>query len=1349
MKIFYLLLIAIGLLFASCSDEITNVYEFKTNCDPACERWEVCNEEAKSCELAFMACNEDTDCLDGETCVTEKHRCKTKGIEDSSGTEGKPCYENSCDAGLVCVDDICKRDLQISGNTIIFSNNEIEKDTISNEGNIISFKRTERSQRFKVDNILTSGITEKTPYGMLKKIKNIRRFEDRVEVEVEDAKLEEAVVEADIDLEKKIPISIENGKKGLNKSFNVNLAVPADGDPFFTANGSVTLSTDLDFNVKIKIWRLKLKEFKLILSLSATTELEIALNTPNLVSIEKDIGSVKINLAPITIMVGPVPVVIVSKLSVPLHYELDVVGKFSAGVTFGPVLRVGTEYDGDSWSKILETTFEKSINNPKISLDGSFKVGPKIVLSTKLYGVAGPEVSIGAYAELSGSVGIDLNGWLSWNAALKAVAEASFTFAAEILGKKLLGITFTKSKSIDIWEDSGSLTCFHDSDCIGTDKPALCIDDNCVLKSSLCPENSCSNHGICDVLNKEPFCDCEAGFSANGDLECLASCEGIDCDGHGECVMLDNQFPTCDCEDGYERYESTKCIISGCTETSCGEHGHCIDEIQCNCDLGYSYNSNTKLCEASCSDVNCGVGTCELIEDRATCNCPNGYYSDYELNCIEGTDPCANNSCTENEFCLPINNTASCFCKEGYVRDENDVCTTEGSSTTNYCEGITCSGNGTCINDEINERATCNCNDGYHRATSTTCVEDGDWQMVSAGQSHTCGIKGGALYCWGDNMYGQLGVGDTRIRLVPTQVGSSTGWTEVKVMGWYRYNKYAYFTTCGINHSKLYCWGKQEPYISIDIFGERTDICNEDGMYCHSPVLINQELGWEQISTKGNILKNGELYNLSTFEKIGTASDWSYISGALGIKNGELYAGENSKIGSYSDWVKVSNHGYSGTYDYHQCGIRNGELYCWGKNGNGQVGNGTISSNSNYPTNPVKIGSEDTWTDVAVCYNHTCGIREGKLFCWGNNSSGQLGTSDYDQKLIPIIVGDSNDWQSISLGSTYSCGINGGELYCWGYNYSGQLGLGEEKFHKMPKLVDTGGWTSISSFGTTNLGIKNNKLYALGVNRDNKFGILNTTILKSPTLVNNMNWSKIFIGNKYSWGIRDNGELYYWGNNQNTPLQIGNSLGWTDIAYDYISNHLYLYGIKNGNLYKISLDGTNIQIGNKNDWNKISFFKHHSDNWGVYYIDFRLINNQNNLWRMQKKSNNNSEWITDEIDTNNWFEATSNCSIKGGELLCYLDLEYDFTEFNDWDKVFEDNLRMAIRSGKLYSWKSIQIGSFGSTHYYSPQQIGTDSDWQDVGQYCGIKGGDLYCWNYTMLHALDMWSWPNTPQKVE
>ena len=55
----------------------------------------------------------------------------------------------------------------------------------------------------------------------------------------------------------------------------------------------------------------------------------------------------------------------------------------------------------------------------------------------------------------------------------------------------------------------------------------------------------------------------------------------------------------------------------------------------------------------------------------------------------------------------------------------------------------------------------------------------GDWQRVSAGGQHACGIRAGQLFCWGDNFNGQLGDGTGVQRLVPTRVGTATDWSEV------------------------------------------------------------------------------------------------------------------------------------------------------------------------------------------------------------------------------------------------------------------------------------------------------------------------------------------------------------------------------------------------------------------------------------------------------------------------------------------------------------------------------------------------------------------------------------------
>src|SRR6478609_365846 len=71
------------------------------------------------------------------------------------------------------------------------------------------------------------------------------------------------------------------------------------------------------------------------------------------------------------------------------------------------------------------------------------------------------------------------------------------------------------------------------------------------------------------------------------------------------------------------------------------------------------------------------------------------------------------------------------------------------------------------------------------------------WQVVSTGFSHTCGIRTDAtLWCWGDNEYGQLGLGDQKDRWVPRRVG--TGWVDVTAGG----------HSCGIRtDATLWCWG--------------------------------------------------------------------------------------------------------------------------------------------------------------------------------------------------------------------------------------------------------------------------------------------------------------------------------------------------------------------------------------------------------------------------------------------------------------------------------------------------------------------------------------------------------------
>jgi alpha-tubulin suppressor-like RCC1 family protein len=77
---------------------------------------------------------------------------------------------------------------------------------------------------------------------------------------------------------------------------------------------------------------------------------------------------------------------------------------------------------------------------------------------------------------------------------------------------------------------------------------------------------------------------------------------------------------------------------------------------------------------------------------------------------------------------------------------------------------------------------------------------DSDWTQVTAGQSYTCGVRAGSVWCWGDNVAGQLGVGDQVARDVPTRVGTGQDWLAVHGNT---------FHTCGLRApGTLWCWGR-------------------------------------------------------------------------------------------------------------------------------------------------------------------------------------------------------------------------------------------------------------------------------------------------------------------------------------------------------------------------------------------------------------------------------------------------------------------------------------------------------------------------------------------------------------
>ena len=126
---------------------------------------------------------------------------------------------------------------------------------------------------------------------------------------------------------------------------------------------------------------------------------------------------------------------------------------------------------------------------------------------------------------------------------------------------------------------------------------------------------------------------------------------------------------------------------------------------------------------------------------------------------------------------------------------------------------------------------------------------------------------------------------------------------------------------------------------------------------------------------------------------------------------------------------------------YHTCGLSDGRAYCWGGNEFGTLGDGTRTSRS-APT-PVAGGLRFTTLDAGA--GHTCALTSaGKAWCWGQNDEGQSGDGTFAARDVPVAVIGGLTFRTISAGHAHSCGITtDARAFCWGDDSRGQLGNGE------------------------------------------------------------------------------------------------------------------------------------------------------------------------------------------------------------------------------------------------------------------------------------------------------------------
>jgi alpha-tubulin suppressor-like RCC1 family protein len=137
-----------------------------------------------------------------------------------------------------------------------------------------------------------------------------------------------------------------------------------------------------------------------------------------------------------------------------------------------------------------------------------------------------------------------------------------------------------------------------------------------------------------------------------------------------------------------------------------------------------------------------------------------------------------------------------------------------------------------------------------------------------------------------------------------------------------------------------------------------------------------------------------------------------------------------TKITHDTHWQKIS----SGAQ--HTCAIASDQtLWCWGNNSKGQLGLPTSSLIQSATPRQVIADNVTAFTHLAVGDQHTCALdEEQSLWCWGVNDKGQCGNSSSENGMLtPMRVGNNTTWTELAAGADITCAIRqSGSLFCWG-----------------------------------------------------------------------------------------------------------------------------------------------------------------------------------------------------------------------------------------------------------------------------------------------------------------------------
>ena len=367
-------------------------------------------------------------------------------------------------------------------------------------------------------------------------------------------------------------------------------------------------------------------------------------------------------------------------------------------------------------------------------------------------------------------------------------------------------------------------------------------------------------------------------------------------------------------------------------------------------------------------------------------------------------------------------------------------------------------------------------------STSTTLTVEAAPEITHLSLSNvsSCALTStGAMKCWGSNAYGQIGTLASNQQKTPIDVPGFTNNISAIAVG---DSRMCALTTAG----EVKCIGNgvadsNNPGISAGAISISSGYANSCALMSYGGVKCwgdnwTGQLGsgtWDNTSPAVNVkgltsgvtaITSGIMHSCALLSS-GSVKCWGANNyGQLGDGT-TSNRNEPAQVSGLTSGVVSISGGYE-----HTCAVlTNGEAKCWGRNGYGELGDGT-TTHKNVPTS-VKVDGQPISGIASISggLRHTCAITTGGAAkCWGYNALASLGNGTLTDSLTPVnVVGLDSGVLSIDAGKGFAtCAtVTGSSVKCWGHSWAGNVGDGFTTDRSSP--VNVVGLMSSSPSATT------------------------------------------------------------------------------------------------------------------------------------------------------------------------------------------------------------------------------------------------------------------------------------------